>query len=354
MRQLATIQQIADVQPIPGADAIEKVRVNDWWCVAKKGEFNTGDICVYHEVDSLVPMHGPYEFLSKGSSPKTIFVDGVGYTGYRLKSIRLRGQLSQGLALPLSALPAVAEAFNGQEIEIGRDVSPLLGIVKYEVPIPASLAGVMKGAFPSFIPKTDEERIQNMGDVVINHINEPFYITEKLDGSSTTYYKKDGDFGVCSRNWELQDTEDNTLWEVARSLKLPECMPDNFAIQGEMVGPGIQGNPLKLNGPTFFAYNVFDIENGEYLNIDDMLDWFARYKVFVSIVPILGKNKILPNSIEDIIAMADGPSVLNTFAKREGLVIRPMQEQKETIRGQAGQRFSFKVISNDYLLTQEQ
>src|SRR3990167_8088977 len=161
MRKLASIQKIAEILAIEGASQIEKVRVNEWWCITKKGEFKVGDLCAYMEIDSLLPSSNPaFGFLAKGTKERTMLVDGVEHKGYRLKTIKLRGQLSQGLALPLNVVFKNLEHW--ENINEGDDVSELLGIVKYEAPIPAELHGKVKGTFPGFLPKTDEERIQNM------------------------------------------------------------------------------------------------------------------------------------------------------------------------------------------------
>lgn len=346
MRHLATIQTIADIQPIEGADAIEKVKVNEWWCVSKKGEFKIGDKCVYFEIDSLLPASNPaFEFLAKGTKTKTMVIDSITYTGYRLKTIRLRGQISQGLALPCHLLGL------GSGRSVGSDVSETLSVVKYEAPIPAQLVGKIKGPFPSFLRKTDEERIQNMGEVVEKHrsLGTEFYIAEKLDGSSATFYKKDGVFGVCSRNLDLLETEGNTFWEMARKYRLEERLPDNLAIQGEVVGDGIQGNPLKIQGHEMYVFNVYDIETGEYYDFHNFQKVCEAAEL--KSVPIVGENIRLNQSVEDMLKFADGPSLINAGSKREGLVYRPMFEMREVIGGQ-DTRFSFKVISNDYLLSE--
>ena len=149
MRKLVTIQEIEDIQPIEGADSIEKAKIKEWWVVVKKGEFIVGDYCIYFEIDSFLPIKPEYEFLLRGSSPKKMLVDGQEKEGIRLKTIRLKGQISQGLALPIATIA------NNLPKEVGTDISEILGVIKYEPPIPANLAGVVKGNFPSFIPKTD-------------------------------------------------------------------------------------------------------------------------------------------------------------------------------------------------------
>lgn len=346
MRQLATIQKIAEVAPIEGADAIEKVRVNNWWCVAKKGEFEVGTICVYFEIDSLLPKaHDQFSFLAKGTKEKTMTIEGVTYTGYRLKTIRLRGQVSQGLCLPINAAPL----YNAlTAYEIGQDVSEEIGVVKYEAPMPAELAGKVKGNFPGFIPKTDEERVQNIGDLILAEQGTEVVVTEKLDGTSSTFYKKDGVFGVCSRNLDLLETEGNTHWKIARRLKMEEWMPDNTAIQGEIFGSNIGTNPFKLTDQSFACFNVYSIEQGRYL---DFAEWLAFCQMYdIPPVPILEKGP-LTLTAEELIAKYDGlKSAADPNILAEGVVIRPLQERRVRMRGQDDQRFSFKVISNAYLL----
>ncbi len=352
MRQLATIQKIAEVQPIEGADAIVKVRVKDWWCVAKKDEFLVDDLCVYFEIDSLLPVTNPaFEFLAKGTKPKTMVIEEKTYTGYRLKTIRLRGQISQGLALPLRVLKIYSPVLGVNLFNVGEDISEALEIVKYEAPIPAQLTGKVKGTRPSFIPKTDEERIQNIGKLIEQYQGKKFYISEKLDGSSASYYKKDGEFGVCSRNLSLIDTPGNTFWELARKYHLDEILPEGFAVQGEAVGHGIQNNPLCIEGHDLYIYNVIDLAENRYLDFDEFMEFCEEHKL--KRVPIIDPNFTLSGSVELLLKLADGKSILCPTANREGLVLRPLEEVQEYIGGSM-QRFSFKIISNDYLLKNEQ
>ena len=238
-RKLATIRQITDIRPIEGADMIELASVGGWnVVVAKNVGHKVGDMVVYCEIDSFLPIKEEFEFLRKSSYKKM-----GDQEGFRLKTIKLRGQVSQGLILPMS----VFGEFGWTAYE-GLDVTERLGIVKYEPPIPAELSGKVKGNFPSFIPKTDEERIQNLTKEYEEwkiQSKHQFYVTEKLDGSSATYYIKDGEFGVCSRNLELLETEGNTFWKVAREMDLENKMKSlgkNISLQGELIGEGIQGN----------------------------------------------------------------------------------------------------------------
>jgi RNA ligase (TIGR02306 family) len=326
MRQLASIQKIRALDPIEGADMILKATVLGWQLVVKKEDFQVGDLCVYCEIDSIMPPRPEFEFLK----PR----------GMRIKTIRLRGQVSQGICLPLSILP------ESTPIIEGADVTEILGISKYEPPIPASLAGVMKGNFPSFIPKTDETRVQVLQDLLDKYAGMPCYIAEKLDGSSTTYYWKDGQFGVCSRNLELVESEDNSLWKLARAYDIEnklKALGKNYALQGEIIGEGIQSNKYKMRGQAVYFFNVFDIDAHQFLDFQDFKRVMAT--LGLNIVPILDSHFELLTDIPKLVKMAAGKSVLHKDAHREGIVIRPLTEKYER-QG----RVSFKSINPEFLL----
>lgn len=337
-RKLASVQVIKDILPIEGADAIELAIVNGWKVVvAKTAEHKIGDHVVYCEIDSFLPIREEFEFLRKSSYKKM-----GDQEGFRLRTIKLRGQLSQGLILPIS----IFGDFSWTAYE-GLDVTERLGVVKYEPPIPAELAGKVKGQFPSFLRKTDEERVQNLVDDypkwVENELD--FYITEKLDGSSATFYYKDGEFGVCSRNLELLETEDNTFWKVARQLRLEEKLASldrNLCIQGELIGEGIQGNPYKIKGQTVRFFNAFDIDSQNYFGLPMFLATM-QINLELETVPFLTNlTTKLPKTVDDMLLHADGKSALNPEFDREGLVVRALDNS-----------ISFKAISNKFLLKEE-
>jgi len=228
-------------------------------------------------------------------------------------------------------------------LEVGTDLTNILGIVKYEPPIPAELAGKVKGYFPSFIRKTDEERVQNLMDEYEGFKNQEFYVTEKLDGSSATFYIKDGVFGVCSRNLELLETEENTFWKVARVMDLENKMRSvgkNFSLQGELIGEGIQKNPYKIKGHTVKFFNVFDIDEQER----QPLEYFKMTMDVLGLdsVPIIDESFTLPNTVNDMLIYAEAPSLLNRDFNREGVVVRSKD-----------QTISFKSISNQFLLNEK-
>ena len=333
LRKLASIRKISDIQSIPGADMIELAIVDGWKVVvAKNVEHKVGDMVVYCEIDSFLPIKEEFEFLRKSSYKK--MSDGT--EGFRLRTIKLKGQVSQGLILPLKDL----QLSNKDLLEVGMDVTKELGIVKYEPPIPAELSGKVKGLFPSFLRKTDEERIQNLSDEYENLKQHKFYVTEKLDGSSATFYSKDGVFGVCSRNLELLETEGNTFWKVARELKLEEWLTSqdvNYSIQGEIIGESVQGNPYKIKGQTVGFFNAFNIDTQEYLGLEEFEKLISS--MGIKSVPILDREFTLPDTIDELLTYADEKSVLNSNFDREGVVIRSLDR-----------KISFKVISNKFLL----
>lgn len=392
MRKLASIRKIEEIKNIEGADKICAYRVDGWWVVDAINKYSLGELVVYLEVDSWVP----YElapFLSKGQEPRVY----NGVKGERLRTIKLRGTTSQGLLLPMTTAfvwdeeeqkweyldhPEMGGDIgdiidHGDYVEIsmtlfrvfadeGDDLTEVLGIQKWEAPIPAQLQGQAAGMFPtSLIPKTDQERIQNcFGEIqkrakrfatekvwnaetqtleerpvaVPEDFKEPTYeVTMKLDGSSCTIFRWEGELRVCSRNLELKindDNKDNTF--VAMALKIGDRIPDGYAVQGEMCGPGIQGNREGFAEHRFFVFDVFDIQKHEYLNPQ------ARRMVcnakYFDHVPVLGTDWKAPASVEEGLALAEGPSINHKI--REGLVWKCNEDPG----------FSFKTISNQFLL----
>jgi RNA ligase (TIGR02306 family) len=331
-RKLASIKTITNIRPIEGADKIELASVGGWnVVVAKDVGHKVGDLVVYCEIDSFLPIREEFEFLRKNSYRKMLDRE-----GFRLKTITMLNQVSQGLILPLHILPF------GETYHDGQDVTEILGIVKWEPPIPAELQGEVKGDFPAFIFKTDEERVQNLENELpsIRNSGKTFYATEKLEGTSSTFYIRDGEFGICSRNLEFLETEKNTFWRVAREIDLERKMGSfqkNFALQGELIGEGIQGNPYKIKGQTVRFFNAFDIDTSKHLDLE-RFKWVISY-LGLETVPILDENFIIPETISELLDIADGKSQLNSDMWREGIVIRSHDR-----------KISFKVISNKYLL----
>ena len=337
---MATIRKIDALRPIEGADAIETAIVGGWTCVVKKGEYTAGDLAVYCEIDSFIPSTIAPFLTKPGHYAKTF----EGVEGERLRTVKLRGQLSQGLLLPLKELYGLLLGLNNH-FE-GQDVSENLGITKYEAPIPAELAGEVKGMFPSQIPKTDQERIQNLSaELEVWKAEElTWEVTEKLDGSSMTVYVIDGDVGVCSRNLDLKHNIDNSLWRAAYRHELPAKLANigrNIAVQGELIGNGIQGNKYQMRDQDFYVYDIYDINAGRYFTPAERLAFVTEYKL--NHCPVLHSNTELIDSVDSLLSLAEGKSVMGTVGcEREGLVFKCNEKQ-----------LSFKSISNAFLLREK-
>lgn len=347
-RKLASIRRISDIQSIPGADAIEVAQVDGWNVVVKKREFNIGDLAVYFEIDSWIP-HELAPFLSKGKEPREY----NGIKGERLKTIKLRGQLSQGLLLPISSL--YDKLFGLNNHFEGQDLTEQLGIQKWEKPIHPSLSGLAKGNFPSFIRKTDQERAQNLKSKIFDkYYLEPYEVTVKMDGSSITVFYNNGEVGICSRNLQLkiEENPDNAFVQTAINSGLINALQKlgkNIAVQGELVGGNIQGNSEKFlpeHGYQIFVFDIFDIDNQRYFKADERLSIMNdlyEHAPNLNHVPLLDTGYLSVMKIQtfdDLLKFADGPGLFTD--KREGLVFKSLVSD-----------FTFKIISNNWLLANE-
>ena len=332
-RKLASIQTILSLTPIEGADAILLAKVLGWELVVKKTEFQVGDKCVYFEIDSVLPIATWNDHLRKDPAKPL-----------RIKTIRLRGQLSQGLAMPLSIIPS-------GEYEVGQDVTQLVGVTKYEPVVPAHLSGMAKGNFPAFLHKTDETRLQSEPRVLDEAISKGLVLvgTLKMDGTSFTAYRRDADFGVCSRNLDLKETEDNAHWRMARKLKLEEILrsePRNLSIQGEMVGPGIQGNRMGFKEVDLYLFNLYDIDTGKYAGYNELVEFGKKHNI--KVVPLVAQKDFGFGETTTVSKMLEVASALNydNGTPAEGIVWRSACETySEVLKG----RMSFKTISNRFL-----
>jgi len=368
MRNLASIQKINNIEPIPNADSIEKITVLGWELVAKKGEFRIGDLCVYCEIDSILPEKPEFEFLRDRK--------------FRIKTIKLRGQISQGICFPLSILP------ENIKIKEGLDVTEILGIEKFEpyeeeqkmckqvnkIGYPNWMPKWMhkilhrfkffriyyrktsgQKSFPSLIPKTDETRVQVLQKLLDKYIGTECYYSEKLDGSSITVYQINGKFGVCSRNIDLKRNKNDKYWKAVLSYDLENKFKkyfknENIAIQGELIGEGIQGNKYKLSGHHIYFFNILYIQKRIYGNIECLK--YVCNLLDINIVPILNEHYILTNDIPSLVELSKGNSELYPNSPREGIVIRPLQEIEDfEFRDKlVKNRISFKSINPEFLL----
>lgn len=335
-RKLARIVNVGAIQPIPKADRIECASVGGWPVCIKKGEFVEGQRAVYFEIDAFLPQGNPHwEFLMRDHSTEF-----NGVRGHRLKSVEQRGQLSQGLLLPLSVLPDSLK-----DAPLGTDVSEVLNVVKYEKPLTEQLMQTAIGYRPGHIPSTDLMRIQNLEEegLLESYFSAPgaWHVTEKLEGEATHYAFLDSQLHVCSTQLDFKDLPGNARWQIAHELGLAKKLAQykNIVLQGELIGPGLEGNHYELKTPEFCLYRVLLLDEGRYLTPDERAE-FAK-TIGLKTVPVLRHKFFLDADVspEDILKLAGGPSAVNPKKRREGLVFE-----------RHGSTEMFKVISNDYLL----
>lgn len=344
VRKMAQVKIIDEIIPHDNADALEIAIIGGWQCVVKKGEFTAGSKVVYFAIDSWVP-DTIAPFLSKGKVPRVY----NGVPGERLKTIKLRGQLSQGLVLSCHSLAEKLDPYNlmCDELEEDTDVSEILGVQKWEAEVPACLRGMSRGNFPAFIRKTDAERAQNLKRELFGDKANPetrYEVSIKVDGSSMTVGCNEGEVVVCSRNINLKlDNLENSFVSKAHELELIENLPKlgrNIAIQGELYGEGIQKNPEKIKGIEFVVFNIWDIDKQCYMPVAERMEIVKQ--LGLEHTQVLHENVTFSdlgiNDMNDLLEFAEGPS-LNPSVSREGVVFKSMDG-----------KFMFKSISNSYLL----
>ena len=334
MRELATVRQVSELLPIEGADRIQIAVVDGWKCVCKKGEFQPNEWVVYCEIDSFLPIRPEFEFLRKSSYKKM-----GGREGFRLKTAKMRGQISQGLLLPLSVLDP------SQTWNLGDDVTEALGITLYEEERASENAETM-APFPEGVPRTDADRVQNKAKTYYELKALAFHVTEKLDGTSCTLFWDGERAGICSRNLEqLKDSDSpQRRWfeanlEVVERLK---AIGKNYAVQGELIGHKIARNTYKMEDVQLYVFSVYNRDDSEYLDPEGVQQ--VSDTLGLPTVPLVKGITQLPETLDEAVALADGKSILNRKVDREGLV---------WIHGTAVGRVSIKTISQKYLLKEK-
>lgn len=349
-RRLASIQQILALDPIPGADRIEAATVLGWQVVVGKGLYKVGDRVIFIEIDAFVP-HTVDPTLSKGKPPRVF----RGLEGERLRTIRLRGQISQGLIIP-DRFP---------DLLVDSDVTAALGIIKYEVRVytPGDGGVPRPSTFPGFLEKTKLERVQNLTERFNELKMLDYERTEKVDGSSATAHIKDGVLGVSSHHQAREDTPDDVFWTTLRKAKVLDAlkaMGDNWAFQGELIGPKIQRGHYELDDYEFLVFDCYNIQTGAYLLPAECRALCRQYNL--EHVPVLDICAKLPYAtaaefVKDVLDKADGHSYVDNHkpAKRvqsEGRhqtnrLIRTIREGD--VYKANTERRTFKVISNAFL-----
>lgn len=339
MRKLASIQVVNEIRPIENADAIECVVILGWTVVAKKGEFKVGDKCVFFEIDSILPNEEKYSFLDYKEE----------YNGYRLKTVRLRGQLSQGLALPINIFDIP------EDIEVGTDLTEQLKIRKYEPPVPEE-TGAKSSSRVWEIPKTDEERYQSNPELVNALKGKEYYASVKLDGTSTTIILNineddEPEVNVCGRNTCYIENENNKYWAVTMKYSMKEKILDYYnktgkrlAFQGELIGPKIQGNKMGLTENDLYIFNIWMADGKQPFEKCD-LDTSIKItkELGFNFVPI-ELTGIFEYSTEDLQGLTD-LSYNKYFSNA-----KPSQNIEGLVFRSKDMKVSFKVVSNKFLL----
>ena len=346
MRKLASVQRVYKIDPIEGADRIELAHVLGWQCVVNKGTFEPMDLGVYFEIDSYLPIRDEFEFL-RASSYKNTNIMGE---GFRLRTQRFRGQISQGLLLPLSVFPEIPV-----NPEVGMDVTDLLGVRKWEIEERAMSGGTAIGTLPYDIPHTDETRVQEMPELIQEFAGLKYYISTKMDGTSCSIGVDENGFHVTGHNYEYKDDGMSDFYKFINEREYRERVEtlarDNnmrtLTLQGEFCAPGIQKNRLRLTKPEWYVFTIR--ENGRRVGLYRMLEICDA--LGIEHMPIEEVGKDLPEkypTVEALLTRADGEYPKG--GKKEGIVVRPVEPVYSTsISGS----LSMKVVSNKYLLKHE-
>lgn len=317
---LVYVGKIIAIDAIPDADQVVSATVicghgGKWKGVVRKAELGLGDMCEVYLPDALIPEDDVRMGFMKAN-------------GWRVKMRKFRGAPSEVVIMPYGITL-------GHELPIGYDLTVLRRVSKYNKPISSHLQGKAKGNFPAFIPKTDELNYQRYGELVDQLVGLPYYITEKADGSSTTAYRYKGEFGLCSRNLELERNPNNGFWKVAMKYAVEEKLPDGVALQWETIGPGIQSNPHGISEIDGLAFTAYNIGQHRYFSFGELKDLCKEMEF--PMCPVVAEGESF--SREGVELLGEGKYA--NGKEREGVVVRS-QENVGTMP------ISFKVINLGY------
>lgn len=323
MSKVATVEVIKNIRKHPNADSLEVANVLGWQIVCKAGAYKEGGKVIYINIDSVLEERPEYEFLRSKN--------------FRVKQVRLRGEISQGLCLPCS-----------QDLEVGTDVSEMVGAKHYEKPVSIQPSGIAMGNFPHFLIKTDEDNLRNYSEALQEVKKEILYTTTKLDGTSATYFFNNGEFGFCSRNLQLKVDDENSIYAKMaikydiknKMLRYAEQYGD-FCIQGEIYGPGIQTNPMGAKEISFSMFNGYKIAGKTHWGYSEIKRFSENYDI--PRVTFLTAYTKCP-SLEDLIALANKISYLNG-KPAEGIVVRPWTPIFSHV---LKKNWSAKIINENY------
>lgn len=370
MRKLASVQTISEIKTHPNADSLELAIILGWQVAVVKDSFKVGDKVVYMEVDSILPPKPEFEFLASKK--------------YRIKTIRLRGERSEGIVFGMEILPKGT-------YEVGDDVTELLGVTKYLTPqerrevevkkkkpkgffqkvlkffglYNTSLGYKLRGLvfpdwewFPSYVSKTDETRVQNNPRVLSDGLE--YFITEKIEGTSVTYgIDEKNNITTSTRNYVITPKRIKTDPSLQRYIDVigPYCVYESLqmwkeffgaktlALQGEMVGPGISGNIYGLTEDDFYLFNL--VIDGKKYSVHGHKASYINNAI--KRVPVLGTFKADGKStVDSILEAATFTSTIEGTKETlaEGMVLRAFNAEEQVVS-------SFKVVSPEYLLKKE-
>jgi len=322
--KLATIEKISEVIPHPNADRLTIYKMEGMsWKVISGEKFNVNDLVVYIKPDTVVPDTPTFEFLRPSK--------------FKVSRIRLRGEYSNGLILPLSVLP------ESKPFTHGDDVTDILGVKKYEKPVNLQ-AGDIIGSFPThLIPKTDEENVENYPDCVKKFKDKEVYVTLKSDGSSVSFINDVNEgFLVCSRNNIIKESETSKYWVPVFKYNLREKLPKGYAIQAELIGEKIQKNPEGIKGVDIKVFNVWEIGKRRLLGYDEMVDFCNNLGLPIVVLYYRGAFKW--NSSEEMLKEATNARYSNGNIA-EGLVWRPVKPEYDDF---LNKELSVKTLNYQY------
>ena len=346
MRKLASIQRVWKTEPIEGADRIELAYVLGWKCVVNKGQFKPMDLAVYFEIDSFLPIRPEFEFMRASSYRKT---DLMG-EGFRLRTMKFRGQISQGLLLPVSDFSEIPAG-----TELGADVTELLQVRKWEIEEKATTGGTVIGTLPMDVPHTDETRVQAEPDLIGDFAGLEYYISTKMDGSSHSISLDEEGFHVTGHNYEYRDDGKSAFYELVKRDGIEDKVRQFYesegfkvlTIQGELCAPGIQQNRLRLTRPEWYVFTIR--VDGNRVGLKRMQEICKTLEL--EMVPIEEIGTDLPAkypTVEALLERAEGN--YPNGGKKEGIVIRPTEP---VYCERISTDLSMKVVSNKYLLKNE-
>jgi len=327
-RKLASVQKIGKLEPIEGKDRIELATIQGWKVIVGKDDFKVGDLVVYIQYDTILPVTADFEFLGARCYSKK-------YNGFRIRNMKMGNVFSEGIVFPLKILPK-----SGASMYIeGYDASDILGVQKYDIEGMTAKIG-----YPTEITRADEANIQ-VAYSILKDKSYLYYLSEKLEGQAACYYVNSaGEFKVYSHNLCLGERSDNNWWNIAIKFDIEKKMKGymknhkvkSMSLMGEIVGPKIQKNIYGLSSLDFYVYSIEDIIAKNKFGFKDLYEVFHE-ETGLKIVPLIAKETKLPDSVNTILESCVGESLLKKGVKREGIVWRRMDGGK-----------GFKAKSKEY------